>query len=120
MEILKEFRDFAVKGNVLDMAVGIIIGAEFGKIVTSLVADVIMPPIGLLVGGVDFKNLVIPLKRAEDGKALVSINIGHFLNTVITFMIIAFAVFLLVKAFNRLRPFTTLENPKPPQQPPKT
>ncbi len=108
MGILQEFKEFAVKGNVLDMAVGLIIGAEFGKIVNSLVADVIMPPIGVLIGGVDFKNLAIPLKTAEDGKVLVAINIGNFINTLITFTIIAFAVFFIVKAFNKLRP-----KPKP-------
>lgn len=104
MGILQEFKEFAVKGNVLDMAVGIIIGAEFGKIVNSLVADVIMPPIGLAIGGVDFKNIKIPLKTSETGEAIVAMNVGNFLNTVITFTIIAFAVFSLVKAFNKLRP----------------
>lgn len=103
MGIIREFKEFAVKGNVLDMAVGIIIGAEFGKIVNSLVNDVIMPPVGVLIGGVDFKNLVIPLKYADDNTVAVGIKIGAFLNTVITFSIIAFAVFLLVKAFNKLR-----------------
>lgn len=104
MGIIQEFKEFAVKGNVLDMAVGIIIGAEFGKIVNSLVADVIMPPIGLLIGGVDFKNIAIPLKTADDGKAIVAINIGSFINTAVTFTIIAFAVFMIVKAFNRFSP----------------
>lgn len=104
MGILQEFKEFAVKGNVLDMAVGLIIGAEFGKIVNSLVADVIMPPIGVLIGGVDFKNLAIPLKTGEDGAVLVAINIGNFINTLITFTIIAFAVFSIVKAFNKLKP----------------
>lgn len=115
MGMLKEFREFAVKGNVIDLAVGLIIGAEFGKIVNSLVQDVIMPPIGLIIGGVDFKNLFVTLK---DGAALpgpyatlvdaqkagaVTVNVGSFATTVITFTIIAFAVFLLVRAFNRLR-----------------
>lgn len=104
MSIVQEFKEFAVKGNVLDMAVGIIIGAEFGKIVNSLVADVIMPPIGLAIGGVDFKALAIPLKYADDGTVKVAMNIGNFLNTVITFTIIAFAVFAIVKAFNKIRP----------------
>lgn len=116
MSIVKEFKDFAVKGNVVDMAVGLIIGAEFGKIVNSLVADVIMPPIGLLVGGVDFKNLFIVLKEsatqaapyaslAEAQKAgAVTMNIGLFITTVITFTIVAFAVFMLVRAMNKLRP----------------
>ncbi len=104
MGIVQEFKEFAVKGNVLDMAVGIIIGAEFGKIVNSLVSDVIMPPIGVLIGGVDFKNLAIPLKHADDGTVLVAMKIGSFINTLITFTIIAFAVFMLVKAFNKMRP----------------
>ena len=103
MGIIQEFKEFAVKGNVLDMAVGLIIGAEFGKIVNSLVADVIMPPIGMLIGGVDFKNLVIPLKYADDNSVAVSIKIGMFLNTLITFAIIAFAVFMIVKAMNKFR-----------------
>lgn len=104
MSIVQEFKEFAVKGNVLDMAVGIIIGAEFGKIVNSLVSDVIMPPIGVLIGGVDFKNLAIPLKHADDGTVLVAMKIGNFINTLITFTIIAFAVFMLIKAFNKMRP----------------
>lgn len=115
MSIMKEFKEFAVKGNVLDMAVGLIIGAEFGKIVTSLVNDVIMPPIGLLIGGVDFKNLFVTLK---DGAAIappyatlvdaqkagaVTINLGLFITTVISFTIVAFAVFMIVRSFNKLR-----------------
>ena len=104
MGFVQEFKEFAVKGNVLDMAVGIIIGAEFGKIVNSLVTDVIMPPIGVLIGGVDFKNLVIPLKYADDNTIKVGIHIGTFINSIITFTIVAMAVFLLVKGFNRLRP----------------
>ncbi|MBX2996431.1 MAG: large-conductance mechanosensitive channel protein MscL [Bdellovibrionaceae bacterium] len=120
MGIMKEFREFAVKGNVLDMAVGLIIGAEFGKIVNSLVTDVIMPPIGLVIGGVDFKNLFVTIKDgltqagpyatlADAQKAgAVTINVGTFLTSVITFTIIAFAVFMIVKAMNKLR----TENPK--------
>lgn len=115
MSILKEFRDFAVKGNALDLAVGLIIGAEFGKIVNSLVNDVIMPPIGLLIGGVDFKNLFFVLKEgasqaapyatlADAQKAgAVTLNIGTFVTTAITFTIIAFAVFMIVRVFNKLR-----------------
>lgn len=112
--MLKEFREFAIKGNVVDMAVGIIIGAAFGKIVDSLVKDVIMPPIGLLLGKVDFSNLFIVLKHgATPGPYLtveqaqkagaVTLNAGIFLNTLISFTIVAFAVFLLVRAINRLR-----------------
>lgn len=114
MGLLKEFQEFAVKGNVIDLAVGLIIGAEFGKIVNSLVQDVIMPPIGLIIGGVDFKNLYVLLKTGtpegpyaslvDAQKAgAVTLNLGNFITTLITFTIIAFAVFLLVKAMNRLR-----------------
>ncbi len=108
--MLKEFREFAVKGNVVDMAVGIIIGAAFGAIVKSLVDDVIMPPIGLLIGRVDFANLYVNLSggtygslgEARDAGAAV-IAYGAFLNSVLSFLLVAFAVFLLVKAINRLR-----------------
>ncbi|OGP89557.1 MAG: mechanosensitive ion channel protein MscL [Deltaproteobacteria bacterium RBG_16_47_11] len=112
--MLKEFKEFAMRGNVVDMAVGIIIGAAFGTIVNSLVQDVIMPPIGLLLGNIDFSNLFLVLK---DGKVAgpyatvavakaagaVSINIGIFINTVISFVIVAFCVFLLVKTINKLK-----------------
>ena len=103
MSIFKEFRDFAVKGNVVDLAVGIIIGAAFGKIVTSIVADVIMPPIGLLIGGVDFSDLVITLKAAEGAAPAVGISIGKFLQTMIDFTIIAFAIFMLIKVINKVK-----------------
>lgn len=103
MSIAKEFRDFAVKGNVVDLAVGIIIGAAFGKIVSSVVADVIMPPIGLLIGGVDFSDLVITLKAAEGAAPAVVISIGKFIQTIIDFTIIAFAIFMLVKVINRVK-----------------
>jgi large conductance mechanosensitive channel len=114
MGIAQEFRDFAVKGNVVDMAVGLIIGAEFGKIVNSMVSDMLMPPIGLLVGGVDFKNLFFVIKDgsvaapyltlADAQKAgAVTLNFGSFVTTLITFTIIAFAVFMIVKGINRLR-----------------
>jgi large conductance mechanosensitive channel len=112
--MLKEFKEFAVKGNVVDMAVGIIIGAAFGAIVKSLVADVIMPPIGLLLGDVDFSNLFVVLKGgsspgpfaslADAQKAgAVTLNYGLFINNVMSFLIVAYAVFLLVKGINRLR-----------------
>ena len=97
---MKEFKDFAMKGNVLDMAIGIIIGAAFGKIVSSFVADVIMPPIGMLIGGVDFSNLAWVLKEATETAEAVTINYGTFLNTVIDFVIIAFAIFMVVKGIN--------------------
>jgi len=103
MSIIKEFKEFAVKGNVIDLAVGIIIGAAFGKIVTSIVADVIMPPIGLLIGGVDFSDLVITLKAAEGATPAVVISIGKFLQTLIDFTIIAFAIFLLIKVINKVK-----------------
>jgi large conductance mechanosensitive channel len=108
MAILKEFREFAVKGNVVDLAVGLIIGAAFGKIVNSLVADVIMPPIGLLLGGVDFSSLAVVLKSASvdaAGKAVapVLLRYGVFINTIIEFVIVAFAVFMIVKAMNAAR-----------------
>ena len=97
---MKEFKTFALKGKVLDMAVGIIIGASFGKIVDSLVKDVMMPPLGMLLGKVDFSNLKIALGSAPDA---ATINYGAFLNNVISFVIVAFAVFLLVKAINTVR-----------------
>jgi len=112
--MLEEFRKFAVKGNVLDMAVGIIIGAAFGTIVQSLVNDVIMPPIGMLLGGVDFTDLFLTLREgatagpyatlatAQEAGA-VTINYGVFVNTVISFLIVAFAVFMVVRSFNRLK-----------------
>jgi large conductance mechanosensitive channel len=103
MRMLKEFQEFAVKGNVVDMAVGIIIGGAFGKIVTSVVNDVIMPPIGLLLGGVNFSDLVITLKAAEGDVAAVTLNYGTFIQTVADFLIVAGSVFLMVKAINTLR-----------------
>lgn len=103
MSIIQEFKTFAVKGNVVDMAVGIIIGAAFGKIVSALVAGIIMPPIGLLVGGVDFSELVWVLKEASGDTEAVTIAYGAFIQTVIDFLIVAFAVFFLVKGINRLK-----------------
>jgi large conductance mechanosensitive channel len=113
MSMGSEFREFAVKGNVMDMAVGIIIGAAFGKIVSSLVTDVIMPPIGVLVGGVDFSALAVTLKDAmlaPDGiavlKPAVLLNYGKFIQTVLDFVIVAWAIFMLVKGMNNLRRIT--------------
>jgi large conductance mechanosensitive channel len=103
MSVIKEFQEFAVKGNVVDMAVGIIIGASFGKIVTSVVNDMIMPPIGLLVGGVNFTELAVTLKPAAGEKAAVLLKYGSFIQTVLDFLIVAVAVFLLVKGLNTLR-----------------
>jgi len=103
MGMLKEFKEFAVKGNVVDMAVGIIIGGAFGKIITSLVGDVIMPPIGVALGGVDFSNLSIIVQEAIDKKPAVVISYGKFMQTIIDFLIIAFAIFMAVKAMNSLK-----------------
>jgi len=103
MGMLQEFKTFAMRGNVVDMAVGIIIGGAFGKIVTSFVGDVIMPPIGILIGGVDFSDLVITLKRAAGEAAAVTLNYGKFIQTVLDFIIIAFAIFLVIKAMNALK-----------------
>ncbi|MDD7472817.1 MAG: large-conductance mechanosensitive channel protein MscL [Bdellovibrionota bacterium] len=101
--ILKEFREFALKGNVVDMAVGIIIGAAFGKIVTSLVNDVITPPLGIIVGGVDFKDLKFVLKAAKGNAPAVTLNYGNFIQCTIDFIIVAIAIFAVIKAMNALR-----------------
>jgi large conductance mechanosensitive channel len=103
VSMLKEFREFAVRGNVVDMAVGIIIGAAFGKIVSSLVADVITPPLGLVIGGVDFSNLTLTLREAINGQPAVVLGYGKFLQSLFDFCIVAFAIFLLVKGVNRLK-----------------
>jgi len=124
--MFKEFKQFALRGNVVDMAVGIIIGAAFGSIVSSLVADVIMPPLGLLLGNVDFSDLFILLKAGAppgpyatpveaQSAGAVTLNYGLFINRVISFLIVAFAVFLLVKGMNRLR----VTKEKTPTEPPK-
>jgi len=121
--MFKEFRDFAVRGNVIDMAVGIIIGAAFGTIVKSLVSDVIMPPIGLLLGNVDFTDLFItlsgqsqPTLEAAKKAGAVTLNYGAFINTVISFVIVAFCVFLLVKQMNRLKKKEEEKPAAPPKQ----
>lgn len=103
MKLLKEFKEFAVKGNVIDMAVGIIIGVAFGKVVTSVVSDIIMPPIGLLVGGIDFSQLAITLKAASEGTKAVVISYGKFIQTIIDFAIISFAIFIMIKGINSLK-----------------
>lgn len=103
MSMVSEFKEFAVKGNVVDMAIGIIIGGAFGKIVTSLVNDVIMPPIGLLLGGVNFSELVITLKEATGDAAAVTMNYGKCVQTIVDFLIVAWVIFLLVKGLNVLR-----------------
>lgn len=103
MSVLKEFKEFAVKGNVVDLAVGVIIGASFGKIVTSFVNDIIMPPLGVVIGGVDFKALKFVLVDAEGEKAAVTLNYGAFVQNVVDFLIVASAIFMVVKLINRLK-----------------
>jgi large conductance mechanosensitive channel len=100
MKLVDEFKAFAMKGNVVDMAVGIIIGAAFGKIVSSAVADIIMPPLGLLLGGVNFTDLKLVMKAATDAHPAVTWNFGNFLQVTFDFLIVAFAVFMLIKAIN--------------------
>ena len=103
MGMIKEFKDFAIRGNVVDMAVGIIIGAAFGKIVTSLVNDVVMPPIGLLRGNVDFSNLSIVLREKTPEAEAITVNYGAFINTVLDFVIVAFVIFLVIRQMNRMK-----------------
>lgn len=103
MSMMKEFKEFAAKGNMLDMAVGIVVGAAFGKIISSLVSDVLMPPIGLIIGGVDFKALKLILKQAVGETAAVTLNYGVFIQTIVDFLIVAFAIFLLIKGVNAMR-----------------
>jgi large conductance mechanosensitive channel len=121
MAIVKEFKEFAMRGNVVDLAVGVIIGAAFGKIVTSLVNDIIMPPIGYLTGGIDFKNLKVLIKEGDPTKKIadVSINYGNFINTLIEFLIIAFCIFMIVKAINSLRKPEEAPAPAPEPGPTK-
>jgi large conductance mechanosensitive channel len=119
MKILQEFKQFAMRGNVLDMAIGIIIGAAFGKIVSSFVADVIMPPIGILLGGVDFSNLSLTLKQGSEGVAPVLLKYGMFINTIIDFIIIAFAIFMVIKAINSMKKKEE-EKPAAPPAPTKS
>jgi large conductance mechanosensitive channel len=103
MQVLKEFKEFAVRGNVVDMAVGIIIGSAFGKIVSSLVQDVIMPPIGLIMGNVDFSTLAITLRGKTETVEAITLKYGVFINTILDFTIVAFAIFMLIKQINRLK-----------------
>lgn len=117
MSMLKEFKEFAMKGNVVDMAVGIIIGAAFGKIVSSFVGDVIMPPIGVLLGGIDFSNLSLTLKAATETAPAVTLSYGKFINTVIDFLIVAFAIFMAIKAMNSLRKKEEAAPAAPPAPP---
>ena len=117
MSMVKEFKEFAVKGNVVDMAVGIIIGAAFGKIVSSFVGDVIMPPIGVLLGGVDFSNLAFTVKEAMGEAPAVVISYGKFIQTFIDFIIIAFVIFIVIKGINTLKRKEEAA-PKAPAAPP--
>lgn len=124
MSMMKEFRDFAMRGNVVDLAVGVIIGGAFGKIVGSFVNDVLMPPIGMLVGGVDFTDIKIPLKEesvneAGETIAAVSINIGNFIQFTVDFLIIAFAVFMMIKAINSTKKKEAAAPPPAPPAPSK-
>jgi large conductance mechanosensitive channel len=115
MSMMSEFRDFAMRGNVVDMAVGIVIGGAFGKIVSSFVNDVLMPPIGLALGGVDFSDLALTLKEASGEVAAVTLNYGAFIQTVVDFIIIAFAIFMVIKAMNNLKKKEEAAPPPPPK-----
>ena len=103
MSMMSEFKSFAMRGNVMDMAVGIVIGAAFGKIVASFVNDVLMPPIGMLMGGVDFSDMAVTLQEASGEVAAVTLNYGSFIQTLVDFIIIAFAIFMVVKAMNNMK-----------------
>jgi len=118
MGMIKEFKEFAMRGNVVDMAVGIVIGAAFGKIVSSFVKDVLMPPIGIIIGGVDFSKLSFVIKEAVGKTPPVTLQYGTFIQTVIDFIIIAFAIFLMIKGMNSLKRKQE-EKPATPPGPPK-
>ena len=111
MSLFKEFRDFAIRGNVVDLAVGVIIGAAFGKIVSSLVANIIMPPLGLLIGGVDFKQFKWVLKPAEGDIPAVVMEYGNFIQTIFDFVIVAFAIFMAIKLMNKMYQKKEVEKP---------
>lgn len=115
MGMLQDFKSFAIKGNMVDMAVGIIIGAAFGKIVSSLVKDILMPPIGILIGGVDFTDLAYTLKAAKDGAEAVAINYGSFIQNIIDFLIVAMAIFVAVKVIQSMQ----RKEEEKPSEPPK-
>ncbi len=114
MGMMQEFKTFAMRGNVVDMAVGIVIGGAFGKIVSSFVADVIMPPIGLIIGGVNFANLAITIKKATGDAAALTINYGKFIQTVFDFLIVAFAIFMVIRGMNSLKKKEEEAPAKPP------
>ncbi len=111
--MLQEFKKFAMKGNVIDLAVGIIIGTAFGKIVSSFVSDIIMPPIGVLLGGINFSNLTLTIKKATTANPAVTINYGLFINTVIDFLIIAFVIFIAIKQLDKLQKKEAAKKTKP-------
>lgn len=117
MSMIKEFKTFAMRGNVIDMAVGIVIGGAFGKIVSSFVSDVIMPPLGVLIGGVDFTDLSLVIKEAQGDVAEVAIRYGLFIQNVLDFVIIAFAIFMVIKAMNNLKKKEEATPPPPPPPP---
>ena len=112
--LFNEFKSFAMKGNVIDLAIGVVIGTAFGKIVGSLVTDIIMPPIGAITGGIDFSDKVLTLKKATEATSAVTLNYGMFLNNVISFIIVAFAIFMVIKQLNR---FKKKEEAKPASTP---
>ena len=115
MSMMSEFKSFAMRGNVIDMAVGIVIGGAFGKIVSSFVSDVLMPPIGIMMGGVDFSDLAVVLQEASGDVAAVTLNYGSFVQTVVDFLIIAFAIFMVIKAMNNMKK----KEEEAPEAPPK-
>ena len=115
MSMMSEFKSFSMRGNVVDMAVGIVIGGAFGKIVSSFVNDVLMPPIGMMMGGVDFSELAVVLKEASGEAAAVTLNYGIFIQTVLDFLIIAFAIFMVIKAMNNMKK----KEEEAPAEPPK-
>ena len=117
MSLMKEFKSFAIKGNVVDLAVAVIIGGAFGKIVSSFVADVLMPPLGLLLGGIDFKEFKITLKEASEGVEAVTLNYGAFIQNVFDFTIVAFAIFMMIKAINASKKKEAAAPATPPAPP---
>lgn len=119
MSLIKEFKEFAMKGNVVDLAVAVIIGGAFGKIVSSFVNDIVMPPIGVLLGGVDFKDLSIIIKEAEGELPAVVLSYGNFIQNVVDFLIIAFVIFMAIKGMNSFKK-KEVEAPAPPPAPPKS
>jgi large conductance mechanosensitive channel len=120
MSLLKEFKEFAMRGNVVDLAVGVIIGGAFGKIVSSLVNDVLMPPIGYAMGGVDFADKKLVLKEATADAAAVTVNYGSFINTVIDFIIVAFCIFMVIKLMNAAKKKEAAAPPPAPPSPPRS